>query len=270
MRRSDLDIAIDWAAAEGWNPGLHDADAFLAADPGGYLIGEIDDEPVASISVVAYDTAFGFLGFYIVAPSRRGEGHGLAIWEAGMHYLGNRNVGLDGVVAQQPNYRRSGFRYAYGNQRFGGVAEGDEGRGTVPVGEVLIDDVLAYDRRCFPAARRPFLERWLSQPDGHALALPGANGLRGYGVVRKCRAGYKIGPLFADGPQEADQLYRALAGKIVGEMVYLDVPLPNVEAVALARRYGLEPSFETARMYTGPEPDVALDCTFGVTTFELG
>ena len=32
MRRADLDIAIDWAAAEGWNPGLDDAEAFLAAD----------------------------------------------------------------------------------------------------------------------------------------------------------------------------------------------------------------------------------------------
>ena len=33
MTGAELDFAIDLAAAEGWNPGLHDADAFYAADP---------------------------------------------------------------------------------------------------------------------------------------------------------------------------------------------------------------------------------------------
>ncbi|HLA33082.1 MAG TPA: GNAT family N-acetyltransferase, partial [Pseudomonas sp.] len=31
MTRAEVDLAIDWAAAEGWNPGLHDADCFYAA-----------------------------------------------------------------------------------------------------------------------------------------------------------------------------------------------------------------------------------------------
>src|SRR3712207_9059113 len=38
MRRPELDLALDWAAAEGWNPGLRDADAFWAADPEGFLL----------------------------------------------------------------------------------------------------------------------------------------------------------------------------------------------------------------------------------------
>ena len=33
-----------------------------------------------------------------------------------------RNVGLDGVVEQQPNYRMSGFSYAYANVRYEGRA----------------------------------------------------------------------------------------------------------------------------------------------------
>lgn len=46
--------------------------------------------------------------------------------------------------------------------------------------------------------------------------------------------------------------------------------MPNVKAVALAERHGLTPGFETARMYRGPAPDLPLDKTFGITTFELG
>ena len=53
-------------------------------------------------------------------------------------------------------------------------------------------------------------------------------------------------------------------------MVFLDPPEPNGPAVALAKRYGLEPVFETARMYRGAVPELPLEKIFGITTFELG
>ena len=56
----------DWAAREGWNPGLADAACFATVDPQGFLIGELDGEPAATISCVNYDEAFAFLGVYIV------------------------------------------------------------------------------------------------------------------------------------------------------------------------------------------------------------
>ncbi len=52
--------------------------------------------------------------------------------------------------------------------------------------------------------------------------------------------------------------------------MFLDVPAPNSGGMALARDLGLVPTFETARMYRGPEPVLRLDRVFGVTTFELG
>jgi phosphoglycolate phosphatase-like HAD superfamily hydrolase len=48
------------------------------------------------------------------------------------------------------------------------------------------------------------------------------------------------------------------------------VPEPNAAAVALAERHGLQPVFETARMYRGPAPSEPLTRIYGVTTFELG
>ncbi|MEO0870293.1 MAG: GNAT family N-acetyltransferase, partial [Cyanobacteria bacterium J06642_11] len=71
MARHELDIAVAWAAAEGWNPGLHDADCFYPADPTGFLMGFLDGEPVASIAAVRYGETFGFIGFYIVKPEHR-------------------------------------------------------------------------------------------------------------------------------------------------------------------------------------------------------
>ena len=95
MRPDEIDLALDWAAAEGWNPGLADAACFAGVDPEGFLIGELDGAPVATISCVAYDEQFAFLGFYLVRPELRGRGYGLRMWQAAMAHAGSRTVGLD-------------------------------------------------------------------------------------------------------------------------------------------------------------------------------
>jgi GNAT superfamily N-acetyltransferase len=120
MRPDEIAIAVDWAAAEGWNPGLADAACFATVDPEGFLIGELDGDPAAVVSCVNYDARFAFLGFYIVREDVRGRGYGLRIWNAAIAYAGARVIGLDGVVAQQENYKKSGFALAYANVRYGG------------------------------------------------------------------------------------------------------------------------------------------------------
>jgi len=52
MGRSDVDFAIELAAKEGWNPGLHDAEYFYRTDPGGFFIGFSGNNPVGCISAV--------------------------------------------------------------------------------------------------------------------------------------------------------------------------------------------------------------------------
>ncbi len=118
MRREELAFAIDLAAREGWNPGLNDAECFFAADPGGFLIGELAGEPIGCISAVSYAGRYGFIGLYIVRPEFRGQGYGMRMWQAAMARLAGHNVGLDGVLAQQGNYAKSGFRLAYRNVRY--------------------------------------------------------------------------------------------------------------------------------------------------------
>ena len=263
---------VDWAAAEGWNPGLHDADAFHAADPDGFLLGSIDGDPVGAISVVRYGSAFCFLGLYIVRPAWRGRGHGLAMWRAGIERAGHRTIGLDGVVEHQGDYARSGFALVRRNVRFGGTGGGVRGADAtvVPLEDVDRAAVLAYDAGIFPARRKRFLDTWLAMPDSHGLAALRDGELVGYGVARRCRVGVKVGPIFAVGEATAEALFAGLSEWTGDQPIFLDVPEPNAAARRLAERHGLSPVLETARMYAGEAPDEPVDRIFGVTTFELG
>ena len=262
---------LEWAAAEGWNPGLHDAEAFCAADPDGFLLGSLGDEPIAAISLVNYDDRFAFLGLYIVRPEWRGHGHGLTMWRAAMERAGTRIVGLDGVVEQQANYARSGFRLVRRNVRYsgqGGTSPAPDG--LMPISAVPLEAVLRYDAGIFPADRRRFVDNWLRMPGATGLASLGDGALTGYGIARPCRTGFKIGPLFADDEATAERLLGGLLAAIGNEPFFLDVPEPNDAAGRLVERFGMSPSFETARMYTGDPPTEPVDRIFGVTTFELG
>lgn len=279
LRADEMDLCVDLAAGEGWNPGLHDAVSFRAADPGGFLVAELDTqdgpERVGCISAVAYGESFGFLGLYIVRPGYRGRGYGLALWKAGMERLAGRNVGLDGVVALQDNYARSGFVRAHRSIRFMDARPAATARSSSAVDLADVDraGLHAYDRTCFPEERETFLEAWLGAPGTRALAWLDDGWLAGFGAIRPCRKGFKVGPLFADHRRAAEGLYDALCGAVNAPErgpVFLDVPEPHAEALALARDRCMERVFETARMYTGGEPDMDASRIWGVTSFELG
>lgn len=266
--------AVDWAAAEGWNPGLQDAGCFAFVDRAGFWGGFVDGRLVAVISVVNYGEAFAFLGFYIVAPEFRGQGLGLRLWNAALEHAGARVVGLDGVVDQQENYRRSGFELAWRNIRFQGVPSDVSGAGEGLVEEIVTAPdagIEALDRSVFPAGRPGFWRDWLGAP-GH-LSIRVRDGLEtvGFGTIRPCRSGWKVGPLVAGSDAAARRvLARLMQALPDGAEMVLDVPELNAPGVALARELGLEPVFETARMYRGAAPELDVSRIFGVTTFELG
>jgi len=276
--KSEFATAVEWAKQEGWNPGLDDLDAFFTADPNGFFMGFLDGQPVTSISVVRYCESYGFLGFYIVHPQFRGFGYGIATWQKGMDYLSGRTVGLDGVVDQQENYRRSGFEFAGRNIRYcGRVIHRLKHLPSVTVQPAAPDhagQLNQMDADVFGVSRTDFLTEWMfCHPNTLRRTLVAMNGqkLLGYGTIRECAEGYKIGPLVADTFDVANTLFDCLCDTCpAGSDVYLDVPQDNEEALTLSRSKGMVPVFETARMYRGDAPSPSLSNVFGITTFELG
>lgn len=266
----DMSFILSLAAKECWNPGLEDGGPFFAMDPSGFFIGEINGEPIGCISAVNYGSDFGFLGLYIVKPEYRHMGYGFQLWKKAINHFGDRLIGLDGVVDQQENYKKSGFRLYYRNIRFEGRGNNSKPKGLVTLAEVPFETLLEYDTSIFGWSRKAFLEKWVRMTNASFLGILDKNRIVGYGVIRSCQKGWKIGPLFADDEKKALSLYQGLCSKADNAPVFLDVPEINANALKIAERFNMKRVFETARMYTKDPGHKNLEKVFGVSSFELG
>jgi len=274
MTLEDLRLAVVWAAKEGWNPGIYDAEPFWAADPTGFFIGEINGKAVSTYSAVKYGSTFSFHGFYIVKNEYRKKGLGLPIWNIGRESVGKRIIGGDAVVQNVHLYEKFGLKPEYRTIRFGGnfSLPSFTAKNIVEAREVPFSQLLQYDRLHFPEKREAFLRSWISQPETISLACLEHGTLRGYINLRKCFDGYRVGPLFAEDSETAKNLLCTALSRISKDSsVMIDVPEPNTEALKIVSALKLKQVFETIRMYSGgPAPVLPLQKIYGVTTLELG
>ncbi|KTD59080.1 GNAT family N-acetyltransferase [Legionella shakespearei] len=273
MSKGEVQTAVDWAAREGWNPGLQDAYCFYQTDPHGFFAGKLNGQIIAVGSAVVYDDDFAFCGFYIVDKAYRDKGYGLELTEHRLEYIGRRNAGIDGVMTMLDKYARIGYQFAHNNARYQ-LDSLDEpvlaDPHIVPLDTIDFSQLSAYDRLHFPTLRPQFLKCWIHQKQGLALGYVAENQLKGYGVIRACQQGFKIGPLFADSPKIANILLSNLAHYSKSNVIFLDIPENNPSAVDLVNHYKMTKVFATARMYLKEEPRLAIKQIYGITSFELG
>lgn len=271
-----LKTLVNWAEAEGWNPGPKDAEVFFATDPEGYYGYYHNGELIAGGSIVSYNGRFGFMGLFIVKPEYRSAGIGKQLWHQRRDTLLSRlndgaSIGMDGVLAMQPFYNQGGFEIAFRDERYVRTGAAYEVHNNIsPIIEDDVDAILAYDADCFGFARPQFMQPWLFLPGNKTFKYTEDNIIKGFAVVRKLISGYKIGPLFADNAAIVEELYKAGLNAAQGEQLYIDIPVCNEAAVEMVSEYDAEYVFECARMYYGRPPKVDMYRVFGITSFELG
>jgi len=269
MTVADLQTVLDWAAAEGWNPGVDDRDVFLQTDPKGFFLALDADQPVAAISVVTHSDDFAFLGLYICRPSHRGRGIGMALWAEALDHAGARTIGLDGVQDQQANYARSGFQRAGSTTRYCGTLAGRDCGVARPVQPSEVMRLVALEAAASGWEKRRYLEGWFTDTAHRKTVVVSQGGqITGFATVRACREGAKIGPLWAQDKPTALSLLDKCAG-VFAAPVSVDVPSSSDLLDDVCTELGLVPGFRTARMYRGPSQPGA-SRLFAVASLELG
>ena len=100
---------------------------------------------------MSYENNFAFIGLYIVKEEYRKQGYGIQLWNNAITKLGDVNIGLDGVVEQQENYKKSGFKLAYRNIRYEILANPtkESFSDVVPITDIDFDELLKYDSKLF-------------------------------------------------------------------------------------------------------------------------
>ena len=265
MTRAELDVIVEWAANEGWNAGLHDADIFWATDPDAFIAAELKGEMIGGGSIVNYGGVFAQL------------------WLARRERLIKRlqapaRIEMDGVFHMQSFYAKGGFQFLHRDFRFQGTASAQSNVpasnstlcDVVDLSTLAFDEINQYDQTIFMAPRSEFLRRWISQPACHALGATHNGKLVGYAIARPSRTGYRIGPLFANDPAIARMLFQSLLTRLPHQQVQIDVPECNTSGVEMVKSSGFQEVFGCARMAFGPPLPRPLQNIFGVTTFELG
>lgn len=280
MERAELNQLVSWAALEGWNPGLHDAELFWNLDPDGFLAIELDGQLAGGGAIIRHNASYGFMGLFIVRPEFRGRGLGTELWYARRDQLRARLatggvIGLDAVDAMIPFYARGGFSTWTRHRRYRleQPCEPDRLKSEGMVTDlrtVGLQELLELDRLCFPGERAEFLQAWRHQPDSVALGIVTTAGLHGMGVMRRCLEGWKIAPLFARSPDVAQQLLAAFAACSGGAPIFVDVPDNNPAAGQICRQHGMQEVFGCVRMYLGEPPRLQDSLIFGITTLETG
>jgi len=254
----DIPFGLKLRELAGWNQTEADWRAYLAYEPAGCFVAEADGRPAGTVTTIDYEGRVGWIGMLLVHPDLRRRGIGTALLERAVAHLRERRVPsikLDATPAGRAVYLRRGFADEYDIERRRAIARAPEAAAAAiePFDEWTdLRGVLDLDLEAFGVRRGRVLLRIVRENPDNAFVVRGRDGaIDGYVLVRPGSSAFHIGPLVARNPGAAEALLARALGTIEGRAVFLDVPLPNADADALARANGFETQRSLIRMFQG-------------------
>lgn len=242
----------------GWNQTEADWRRLLALAPNGCFVAEMAGGPVGTVTTTGYGNALAWIGMMLVHPEYRRQGMGGALLGQAIRHLqgaGVQCIGLDATPAGQPLYAGVGFTPVWELARWQGrlsdLQPASSPEIVTHISESLWPAIVELDRLSFGAARPDLLRALAEQSVRVAVALGGANGVAGFGMLRPGYRAWMLGPLVAVDRESATHLLAALCADLPPESLFWDIPEPNLAAVQLAESLGFVRQRTLTRMALG-------------------
>jgi GNAT superfamily N-acetyltransferase len=267
MTAGDIAMGMSLKHQAGWNQLDADWLRFLAMQPDGCFVAELNGVPVGTTVAVVFDSIpdrpgpVAWIAMVLVDPGHRNRGVGTALMEHALKFLDARKVPsirLDATPLGQPIYEKLGFTHQFLLARHEGmlpleVAESiDETDGriiqSVPPDEH--EQLIELDSQLTGTGRRKFLARLFKEHPDSLRIVSGSSGIEGYLAVRPGSNAVQIGPCIAR-PEAGSQLFRDAARRYAGKRVYIDIPVGNSRAAGHAVEMGLKVQRHLVRMCRG-------------------
>jgi GNAT superfamily N-acetyltransferase len=252
MKADDIDFCMRMKDHVGWNQIPADWERFMALDPDGCFIAELDGEPVGTGTVVTYGTALAWIGMIIVDETKRRMGIGRAIMLACMEYCKEKGIEvikLDATPLGNKLYLTLGFVEEYLMDRREGRGATFSYTGVVPMTAEDLADVIRYDAEKFGVERPGVIEGYFNDYPKSAFVARDGDTLTGFLMIRNGKNAQQIGPWVADDAAVAEELFKAGLSAVGDNPVFFDIVAVNSNVLPLVCKYGFVHQRPFVRMY---------------------
>ena len=255
---ADVCFGMHLRELAGWNQLEADWRRFLAMQPEGCFVAEVDDAPAGTATTTQYGDRFGWVGMVLVLPEKRRRGLGTVLLRHCIEYLEGRGVAcvkLDATPLGKKLYDTLGFVDEYYIERKQVDAAPAVTADSAGISAMQIEDIdllSRYDAPSFGAPRTQHLSLLLEQmPDGCFVHRDGNGLVDGYLFTRPGANAYQIGPWAADDDAIGEALLTTALSRLTGSPVFLDVPMTHSGPTEIVTRFGFETQRPLIRMYRG-------------------
>ena len=218
MTRNDIDAGLALCRSAGWNQLENDWKLFLELNPGGSRVAvDENGKIVGTVSTIAYEDHFSWIGMVLVDPGKKRQGIGTQLLREALKILEKQEtVKLDATPAGREVYLKLGFTDEYTLSRMILLNEHklQNQSNAHNTTEKELQKILQTDREVFGASRKELLNRlYKNYPE---LSFSTNNsysfGRNGYNFTQ-------IGPVIADNPDDAKHLITEALNNSEGPMV---------------------------------------------------
>ena len=253
MTTSDIPAAMRLKEFAGWNQTASDWNRFLAENPEGCFVMEVEGLVRGSVTTIIYGGHLAWIGMVLVHPEHRGRGIGTRLLERAINYLdarGVRTTKLDATPLGLPIYERLGFRREFEIERW--MLQRVRGSPKPQMWNATAsEDILKLDCEVFGANRSSLLRSLAAEAREFTLMKTRYGKVVGYAFGRRGSHADQLGPWVARDEGTARKLLAGFLSRSTRDRIISDCIKSNPWAQSLVAAQGFEFSRPLTRMFRG-------------------